>query len=485
MADALAGEEHTLRKGHIITEVKKQLWLAGPLIVSGILEKLIQVISLSFVGHLGELPLSAASMATSFAIVTGLSLLLGMGTALDTLCGQAYGAKQYHLLGIYLQRAMLLNIIASIPFAFIWAFTGRILHATGQDKEISMAAQLYARCMIPLLFVYGLLQCHYRFLQAQNIVIPMILTSGFTILVHIFACWFLIFKIKVGYIGAAIANSVSYSTSLALIAAYVWLSPRFKKTWIGFSREALHDLSSLIKLAVPSGLMICLEFWSFEAVVILSGLLPNPKLETSVLAICLTTVSLAYMIPFGISASGSTRVSNELGAGNSQKARSAVYIGEIISIIQGSIIGSILILGHNIWGKLYSKDINVVKHIAKMMPLLSLSIFMDATQCVLMGTVRGCGWQKLVVVVNLAAFYLVGLPSGILFAFVFHLREKGLWLGIICGLSTQVILLLIITLSTNWDKEAKKAENRINSSINSIGMITRRNEEVRVLDDGH
>lgn len=179
-----------------------------------------------------------------------------MGTALDTLCGQAYGAKQYHLLGIYLQRAMLLNIIASIPFAFIWAFAGRILHATGQDKEISMAAQLYARCMIPLLFVYGLLQCHYRFLQAQNIVIPMILTSGFTILVHIFACWLLIFKIKVGYIGAAIANSVSYSTSLALIAAYVWLSPRFKKTWIGFSREALHDLSSLIKLAVPSGLMI-------------------------------------------------------------------------------------------------------------------------------------------------------------------------------------------------------------------------------------
>ncbi|KAH7674577.1 Multi antimicrobial extrusion protein [Dioscorea alata] len=454
MADhALAGEEHTLRKDHIITEVKKQLWLSGPLIVSGVLERLIQVISLSFVGHLGVLPLSAASMATSFTAVVGLSLLLGMGTALDTLCGQAYGAKQYHLLGIYLQRTMLLNAIVSIPLSLILAFAGKILHATGQDKEISMAAELYARCMIPVLFSYGLLQCYYRFLQAQNFVIPMILSSGFTILVHIFACWILMVKIKIGYVGAAIANSISYSTSLVLIATYVWLTPRFKSTWIGFSREALHDFSSLIKLAVPSGLMFCLEMWAFEAIVILSGLLPNPKLETSVLSICLVTTILGYMIPYGIGASVSTRISNELGAGNSRRARLAVYIAGIMSIIQGSILSSTLILGRNIWGKFYSRDTEVVKHVASMMPLLALSGFFDAIQCVLLGAARGCGWQKLVVGINLGAYYLVGLPSSVLFAFVLHLKEKGLWLGIICGLFTQVVFLLIITLVTNWDKE--------------------------------
>uniref|UniRef100_I1Q6H2 Protein DETOXIFICATION n=1 Tax=Oryza glaberrima TaxID=4538 RepID=I1Q6H2_ORYGL len=56
-------------------EVKKQLWLAGPLVAGALLQNVIQMISVMFVGHLGELPLAGASMASSFASVTGLSLL--------------------------------------------------------------------------------------------------------------------------------------------------------------------------------------------------------------------------------------------------------------------------------------------------------------------------------------------------------------------------------------------------------------------------
>src|SRR4051812_37346844 len=59
-----------------LAEVKRQLWLGGPLIVSSLLQKILQVISVMFVGHLGELALSGASMATSFAGVTGFSLMV-------------------------------------------------------------------------------------------------------------------------------------------------------------------------------------------------------------------------------------------------------------------------------------------------------------------------------------------------------------------------------------------------------------------------
>nr|CAD1838202.1 unnamed protein product [Ananas comosus var. bracteatus] len=60
----------------IQSELKKQLWLAGPLIAGNLLQNIIRVISLMFVGHFGELDLSGASMATSFATVTGFSLLV-------------------------------------------------------------------------------------------------------------------------------------------------------------------------------------------------------------------------------------------------------------------------------------------------------------------------------------------------------------------------------------------------------------------------
>jgi len=73
-------------------EAKRLLRLAGPLVASCILQSAVQLVSVMFVGHLGELPLAGASLASSLANVTGFSLLFGMASALDTLCGQAFGA---------------------------------------------------------------------------------------------------------------------------------------------------------------------------------------------------------------------------------------------------------------------------------------------------------------------------------------------------------------------------------------------------------
>jgi MATE family multidrug resistance protein len=60
----------------VCDEVKKQLWLVGPLITGALLQNVIQMVSVMYVGHLGELPLAGASMANSFATVTGLSVLV-------------------------------------------------------------------------------------------------------------------------------------------------------------------------------------------------------------------------------------------------------------------------------------------------------------------------------------------------------------------------------------------------------------------------
>ncbi|PIA27952.1 hypothetical protein AQUCO_07400057v1 [Aquilegia coerulea] len=453
--------EKSVKRLEFFEEVKKQLWLAGPLISVNLLQYCLQMISVMFVGHLGELSLSGASMATSFATVTGFSLLMGMGSALDTLCGQSYGAKQYHMLGIHMQRAMFILTLVSIPLAFIWAYTGPILKFVGQDSEISAEAGLYARYMIPSLFAYGLLQCHVRFLQTQNIVFPMVISSGITTLLHILVCWILVFKVGLGNRGAALANSISYWINVILLALFVNFSPACKRTWTGFSKEALHDVFNFIKLAIPSAVMVCLEMWSFELMVILSGLLPNPKLETSVLSISLNTSALLWMVPFGLSGAVSTRVSNELGAGRPKIARLAVQVVLFLAIFEGLFFGLIMILVRHVWGYAYSNEEEVVKYFAIMVPVLATSLFLDGIQTVLSGTARGCGWQKIGAYVNLGSYYLVGIPCAVLYAFVFHLRGRGLWLGMICALAVQASSLLIITLRTNWDQEAKKATDRV------------------------
>ncbi|RWV96163.1 hypothetical protein GW17_00041150 [Ensete ventricosum] len=306
--------------GEFFAEIKRQLFLAGPLIASSLLQNLLQVISVMFVGHLGELALSGASMATSFAGVTGFSFLVYICvsacpslTALDTMCGQAFGAKQYRMLGMHMQRAMLALTLVSLPLAVIWSYTGSILKLCGQDPEIAAEAGVYARWMIPTIFAYGLLQCHVRFLQTQNIVFPMMLSTGVTALLHVLVCWLLVYKSGLGSKGAAVAISISYWTNVLLLALYIRLSPACKETWTGFSREALHDMSSFIKLAVPSATM--------ELDMPLQNSLPWSSLE----------------------------------------------------------------------------------HV---------------------GVARGCGWQKIGALVNLGAYYIVGIPSAVLLAFVLHVGGK-------------------------------------------------------------
>ncbi|KAK8587169.1 hypothetical protein V6N13_086173 [Hibiscus sabdariffa] len=458
----VAGSTENEKKGSkMMEEVKKQVWLAGPLVGVGLFQYCIQMISVMLVGHLGELPLSAASIATSFASVTGFSLLLGMSTALDTLCGQSYGAKQYSVMGIHMQRAMLILVIVSIPLAIIWINTGPILLLLGQDHDISVAAGEYACFMVPSLSAYGLLQCLVKFLQTQNIVFPMMICSGITTLFHILICWVMVFKSGLGFKGAALANSVSYWINVLLLVFYVKFSPSCAKTWAGFSREAFHNIFTFLRLAIPSATMVCLEMWSFEMMVLLSGLLPNPQLQTSVLSICLNTASTVWMIPFGLSGAVSTRVSNELGAGDPEAARLAVNVVVVTAVVEGILVGSVLIVIRNVWGYAYSNEAEVVEYVAAMMPLVATSNFLDSLQCVLSGNARGCGWQKIGAFINLGSYYIVGIPCAILFAFVLHAGGKGLWLGIICALAVQVTCLGIVTIRTNWEQEAKKATERV------------------------
>ncbi|XP_073360654.1 protein DETOXIFICATION 16-like [Aegilops tauschii subsp. strangulata] len=151
----------------VLEEAKRLLRLAGPLAAGGILRSALQLVSVMFVGHLGELLLAGASLATSLANLTGLSLLVGMSSSLDTLCRQALGARQYHL-GFYKQRATVVLELACVPIALVWASTAKILLLLGQDAAILITAEAgaYARWLLPALVSYVPLVCHIRFLQS-------------------------------------------------------------------------------------------------------------------------------------------------------------------------------------------------------------------------------------------------------------------------------------------------------------------------------
>ena len=65
---------------------------------------------------------------------------------------------------------------------------------------------------------------------------------------------------------------------------------------------------------------------------------------------------------------------------------------------------------------------------------------------------RGSGWQDIGAYVNLETYYLVGVPVGVVLAFVVHFKGKGLWIGILTGSTVEAFLLALKTIFTNWEK---------------------------------
>lgn len=215
-------------------ELGTQLALAGPMIAVNFLECSLSVVSVMFVGQLGALALASAALATSFTNVTGMSVLMGIGCALETLCGQASGAKNYSMVGVYMQRGVVVLLLVSIPVAVIWCNLTRILVSLGQDPEIADKAGEYALFLVPSLFAYAVLQGVVKFLQAQSLVHVMTLSSDVTLLCfHIPITYMMVFRSGFGFRGAAIATSISNWVNVLILTVYVKRSPHCKKTWTG------------------------------------------------------------------------------------------------------------------------------------------------------------------------------------------------------------------------------------------------------------
>ncbi|PON54105.1 Multi antimicrobial extrusion protein [Trema orientale] len=442
-------------------EVKKLGYVAGPLVAVILSQYLLQIISMMMVGHLGDLALSSTAIAVSLAGVTGFSVLLGMASALETICGQAYGAKQYRKLGLQTYTAIFSLFLVCLPLSLIWIYMGKLLVLIGQDPLISHEAGRFTIWLIPALFAYATLQPLVRYFQTQSLIIPMLISSSATLCFHIPLCCVLVFKSGLGNLGGALAISISYWSNAIILGLYMMYSPSCEKTRAPVSLEMFDGIREFFRFAVPSAIMTCLEWWSFELLILMSGVLPNPQLETSVLSVCLQTVSTLYTIPYGLGSAASTRVSNELGAGNPQAARIATFAAMFLTIADACIVTTTLFVGRRIFGYVFSSEKEVVDYVTEMAPLFCVSVIIDSIKGVLSGVARGCGWQHTVAFINLGAFYLCGIPIAVSLGFWAQLRGKGLWLGIQSGAFVQTGLLSLVTSCTNWKKQASKARERL------------------------
>ncbi|RVX09013.1 Protein detoxification 49 [Vitis vinifera] len=430
------GQEQNPSKTHLslaLTEARHIASIAFPMILTGLLLYSRSMISMLFLGRLGELALAGGSLAIGFANITGYSILSGLAMGMEPICGQAFGAQRYKLLGLTLQRTVLLLLLTSIPIAFLWF----------NMKEI-------------LLFFVSPPSAYLSSNPVHNTALTYCATLA--ILLHIPINYFLVSVLDLGIKGVALSGIWTNLNLVGSLIAYVVVSRVYKKTWGGVSSECLRDWKSLLNLAVPSCISVCLEWWWYEIMILLCGLLLNPRATVASMGILIQTTALIYIFPSSLSFSLSTRVGNELGANRPEKARLAAIVGLSSSFILGFLALFFAVMVRKTWATMFTQDPEILTLTSMVLPIIGLCELGNCPQTTGCGALRGTARPKLGANINLGCFYLVGMPVAVWLGFFAGFDFKGLWLGLLAAQGSCAVTMLFVLFQTNWDQQAQRAK---------------------------
>ncbi|KAL2527200.1 MATE efflux family protein [Abeliophyllum distichum] len=442
----------------VIQEANSIAKIAIPMIITGLFLYSRSIISMIFLGRLGDLALAGGSLALGFANITGYSILSGLAMGMEPICGQAFGAKKYTLLGLTLQRTVLLLIFASFPISLLWLNMRKILLFCGQDESISTHAQAYLFYSLPDLFMQSLLHPLRIYLRTQSITLPLTICAALSILLHMPINYLLVSYLNLGIKGVALSSVWTNFNLVTLLIIYIVFFGVYKKTWGGLSMECFKGWKSLLNLAIPSCISVCLEWWWYEIMILLCGLLVNPKATVASMGILIQTTALIYIFPSSLSFSVSTRVGNELGGGRPAKAKIAAIVGLSVSFILGFSALIFAVSVRNIWATVFTNDKEIIAYTSLVLPIIGLCELGNCPQTTGCGVLRGSARPKIGANINLGCFYLVGMPVAVGLAFFFGFDFEGLWLGLLAAEATCMATMMVVLLLTDWEFEAQRAK---------------------------
>uniref|UniRef100_N1R058 Multidrug and toxin extrusion protein 1 n=1 Tax=Aegilops tauschii TaxID=37682 RepID=N1R058_AEGTA len=218
----------------------------------------------------------------------------------------------------------------------------RVLVATGQDPEIASTAYAYILCSLPDLAVQSFLHPLRIYLRAQSVTLPLTYAAAAAVLLHVPINFVLVDVLGLGIRGVALGAVCTNLNFLLFIVAYVCFFGMYghdegetKASVAAAEEEGAKEWWTLVRLSVHSCMSVCLEWWWYEIMVLLCGVLADPKAAVAAMGVLIQTTSLIYIFPHSLGCAVSTRVGHELGARRPERARLVARVGLGLGAVLG------------------------------------------------------------------------------------------------------------------------------------------------------
>lgn len=463
--------ENAIKDGKDIrTTIKRESQVIGvnamPLVVTFLLQDSLTLASVFSISRLGTKELGGVTLGSMTANITGLAAIQGLCTCLDTLCAQAYGAGNYHMVGVFVQRCAVITLLAFLPVILIWCLWAEpVLALMIPQKDLCHLAAQYLGILSLGLPGFILFECGKRFLQCQGIfhasTVVLFVCAPLNALMNYVLVWDE--RIGIGYLGAPLSVSINcwlMAIGLILYTIFTKQEVRPLKCWNGIIKphQVFKNWKKMLNLALPGIIMVETEFLGFEILTIFASYLGSAALAAQ--SIISTIASLAYQVPFAISVTTSTRVANFIGASLWKSCIITCQTSLLLSFICSSINMSIILIFKKQIAEMFSKEQDVKDLIVITLPILAFMQLFDAFNASTAGCLRGQGRQKIGGYINMFAFYAIGIPMAYFLTFPRNMGVGGLWIGITMALMTMSVCQGCSVFNCNWNDVVNAAQSR-------------------------
>ncbi|QRV82117.1 MATE efflux family protein [Ceratobasidium sp. AG-Ba] len=361
-----------------------------------------------FVGHLSTEKLAGAALGELTAAVTGLSIILGFVSALDSVLPQAWTSANPSHVGLWTQRMLVLVTLLMIPIISIWLNAEYIFLYLRQEPVVARYAALYLRYLVFLLPFYAFNRVIRRYFQAQGLMhvpgIVVMVVSPINVALNYLLVWGPE-NIRLGFIGAPIATSISTFLISCLYALYgiFFVS---HAAWHPISSRAFTKLPVLFRLGLAGVGHAASEWWAWEFIsLIASQFGPTALAAQTILGVSSTT---AFMLHAGLGATSAIRIGNLLGAGDARGALLASRVAMALAAIESLFIGlTFMALRHRLV-YFFNDDPAVGTLVSGIVPFLALYQVADGIAASISGVLRACGKISACALSSFIGYYILG-----------------------------------------------------------------------------
>jgi len=423
-----------------------------PLILTNMTRYLNETFALHFLKSLGELEvLDAYALAASLISLVCMAIFSSLGTGLTSRASQAFGAENYQLVGLYLHKSLIINLIIFIPVAACFYFSDQICLVMGYDALIAQYIQQMLSLSIPGMFALMIFLTITAYLNGCNhFAVP-----GMVEVASCFLDWtcnyIFIGRMRLGIKGAAISTNISSFSSLIVLVIYLAKWNPAPNTLFWPYKESFLKVWEHFVYQVWLGSMAYLEWIAYEVILIFSGRLDSIQLTST--AIAYANSGLVYGIPYGFINTVLAFTGNALGEKNIIKAKNSIKAGVLCSVVSMVLVEVYYVFFSELVARFYVDDEQTVQETTRYFHAYLLQIPPEFIQLILSSGLRAIGKEKIGTLLMLLGFYFIAIPASYLLCFTFKLGGIGLIFGPALNQYLLLIAILIVYCKIDWNAQ--------------------------------